>query len=227
MSAQAISRDESARTRDVRAASRDLAADARDQVAAREGTANHDAAADRARAASDRRQAAADRAQAADDRRQARVELERAQLDDLTGVYMRDLGRVTLQREIDRCRRSGEPFVLAFIDVDGLKQRNDGEGHIAGDALLRAVVGAVRSTLRSYDPIVRVGGDEFLCGFTNTELDASRRRVEEIRAAIEQGATAGSITVGLAALRPGDTLEDLTTRADLDMYSRKPAVAPS
>jgi diguanylate cyclase (GGDEF)-like protein len=236
-------RQETARQRDVTAGSRDLAADARDRAAGQEeealmateesrdstirallaanGGVRDEAAADRADAASDRQRAAADRAQAGADSGQARIELEHAQLDSLTGAYMRDLGLLTLQNEIDRSRRSGEPFVLAYVDVDGLKELNDREGHAAGDALLRDVVGALKSRLRSYDPIVRVGGDEFVCGFSNTELEACRPRVEEIRAALERGPAAGSFTVGLARLTATDTLDDLTARADADMYTHK------
>lgn len=228
--------DETARLRDLTAVSRDRVAEVRDRAAARQEEALRAAdepdesavqellaasAAVRRQAAADRARAAADRAQAAADRRHARIELQRAQLDNLTGVYMRDLGRATLQHEIDRSRRSGEPFVLAFVDVDGLKELNDREGHAAGDVLLQTVVGALRSKLRSYDPIVRVGGDEFLCGLTNTDLDASRRRVAEIRAAVEQGSAAASVTVGLAMLRDGDTIDDLTVRADAAMYAHK------
>jgi diguanylate cyclase (GGDEF)-like protein len=211
-------RDESARLRDVTAEQRDREADARDAAASSHTAASREArveaAADRAGAASDRRQAAADRAHATGD-------LEHAQLDNLTGVYTRGLGGIALQNEIDRSRRSGEPFVLAFVDVDGLKALNDRDGHAAGDALLQHVVGALRSQLRSYDPIVRLGGDEFLCGFTNTDLATSQRRVEEIQAAVACGPDTGSVSVGVAGLATGDTLEVLTSRADDDMYSHK------
>jgi diguanylate cyclase (GGDEF)-like protein len=231
------------RQRDAIAGSRDLAADVRDQTAGREadlmlvdeesrdsairvlvsasGAVRHRSAADRAGSASDRQSAAVDRAQSNKDSGEARVELAQAQLDGLTGAHRRDLGFVVLQHEIERCSRSGEPFVLAFVDVDGLKELNDREGHAAGDTLLQAVVVALRAELRSYDPIVRVGGDEFLCGFTNTRLDASRRRIEEIRAALRQGAAAASISVGLALLGERDTLQKLIARADADMYAGK------
>lgn len=179
------------------------------------------AAADRARAAADRQKAAADRRKAAADRVQARLDLQRAQIDDLTGVPTRSRGKLTLQHEIDRAHRSGEPFVLAFIDVNGLKDVNDRDGHAAGDALLRAVAVAIQANLRSYDPIVRVGGDEFVCGFTNTQLAPATRRVKEIQDALNHSQPAGSISVGLAALRPGDTLKDLTARADADLYRHK------
>jgi diguanylate cyclase (GGDEF)-like protein len=248
----AAQRDEAARLSDLTASSRDQAAEARDQVAAQAASAtgtlgdpsSNDAtgqgpmtdadirdlaaadralaASDRARAASDRRQAASDRRLAAADRRQAVDDLQKAQLDSLTGVYLRDVGRVNLQDAIDRSRSSAEPFVLAFIDVDGLKKRNDSEGHAAGDALLQAVGNVLKSKLRHYDAVARVGGDEFLCGLTNIELDTSQARFDEIRAAVEIGPPPGSITVGLARLSSTDTLEDLTARADLDMYAHKP-----
>jgi diguanylate cyclase (GGDEF)-like protein len=241
---RAQDRDETARLRDQTASTRDRAAEARDHAAdceteellgsgetgdpfrsflAASQTNRGQAASDRTRAAGDRERAASDRDHAGGDRRRALINLQRAQHDSLTGVYMRELGRATLQHEIDRSRRSGEPFVLAFVDVDGLKKLNDAGGHSAGDALLQSVVEALESKMRSYDPIVRVGGDEFLCGFTNMGLNASEHRIDEIRAAVTQRSAGGSITVGLASLGAGETLEELTARADLNMYSQKPA----
>jgi diguanylate cyclase (GGDEF)-like protein len=236
-------RMERQRLRDVTAGTRDLAADARDQTAGRQAEAmllkersrdsairtllsasdafRHRSAADRAGSASDRQSAAADRAQSGADSGEARIELEQAQLDGLTGAHRRDLGGVILQHEIDRSRRSGEPFILAFVDIDGLKKLNDREGHAAGDTLLQTVVVALRAQLRSYDPIVRVGGDEFLCGFTNTKLEAARRRIEEIRVVLRQTPAPASISVGLAVLGDRDTLAKLIARADADMYAGK------
>jgi diguanylate cyclase (GGDEF)-like protein len=244
---RAQDRDETARLRDMTAVRRDRAAEVRDQAADSETEALLDngetpdpfrsfltasrtnrgqAARDRTRAAGDRERAASDRIHASGERRRAHLNLQRAQHDSLTGVYMRELGHATLQHEVDRSRRSGEPFVLAFVDVDGLKELNDGRGHAAGDALLQSVVAALESKMRSYDPIVRVGGDEFLCGFTNTELDASERRIGQIRDAVTHGAAGGSITVGLACLVADETLEELTVRADRNMYAQKPRHPP-
>jgi diguanylate cyclase (GGDEF)-like protein len=236
----AIERDDIARARDLDAVARDEAAEARDRVAQlkerslpREGASprvviealqEHAAAlrawaaADRADAAADRAGAAADRTHAAEDRRQARIDLRRAQRDELTGVHTRGVGQAFLEQEIARARRSGEPFVLAFVDVDGLKQVNDRHGHPAGDALLRRVARALRSKVRSYDAVVRWGGDEFLCGFANTTLEAAGRRVEEVQAALQDEHLAASISFGLAELGPDDTLADLTTRGDADLY---------
>jgi diguanylate cyclase (GGDEF)-like protein len=184
------------------------------------------AAADRVDAARDRDHAADDRACASADSSHARIELKRAHLDSLTGAHRRDLGRAVLQREIERSRRSGEPFALAFVDVDGLKQLNDRDGHAAGDTLLQTVAVALNAGLRSGDPVVRHGGDEFLCGFTNTNLEASRRRVDQIRTGLADGSPSASVSIGIATLGERDTLEMLIARADADMYSKKERITP-
>jgi diguanylate cyclase (GGDEF)-like protein len=231
---RAMRRDAVARSRDLAARARDELAEGRDDAAAlldrelgdREGSSRAArvrvwAAADRARAANDREQAAIDREHAALDRAHAKAQLERAQLDGLTGAYRRPMGELELTNEIARARRSDGRLVLAFVDVDSLKERNDRQGHAAGDALLRIVVSAIRSNIRSYDPIVRFGGDEFVCGLSNTDLDGARRRFDAIRDAIREADDTGSISVGLAELGPSDTLRDLTARGDAALYRAK------
>ena len=135
------------------------------------------------------------------DRRQSRVDLARAHLDELTGVYTRGLGQEILRHEIDRAHRVGEPFTLAFLDVDGLKALNDREGHAAGDEFLRAVADAIRLKLRSYDPVVRMGGDEFVCGFADTDAVAAGQRVAEIQAALAESHPDATFSAGIAELR--------------------------
>jgi diguanylate cyclase (GGDEF)-like protein len=232
---EAVFRDDAARTRDLSALARDQvtgrraavpggAKDTREQVLALRRSLTQLrswAAEDRARAAADREQAASDRAHAASDRRQARIDLARAHLDDLTGAYTRGLGEETLRREIDRAHRMHEPFVLAFVDVDDLKRLNDRRGHAAGDAFLRSMVHSLRHLVRSYDPIARIGGDEFLCGFTSTEPSAAMERVTELTETLATDHPETTISVGMTALEDGDTLDDLTARADSACYRAK------
>jgi diguanylate cyclase (GGDEF)-like protein len=242
-SREAMQRDDTARLRDLSALARDRTAASRDRNAERQaatlaesgaatdlvvgaleasGAAHRArAAADRERAAADRERAAQDRAQAALDRRQARVALREAYLDDLTGLYTRRLGLLTLQHEIDRAHRSGEPLVVAMLDVDGLKQVNDREGHAAGDALLRDAAAAIVSKLRSYDPVMRMGGDEFVCAFPNTPLEPAARQVQEMKAEFGQRQPTGSLSVGLAQLEPEETLENFLARGDAELYRAK------
>jgi diguanylate cyclase (GGDEF)-like protein len=184
------------------------------------------AAADRSMAAADRARAGKDRARAAEDRREAGLDLQRAELDDLTGVYARGFGLERLRDEVTRAHRSDRPLVLAFVDVDGLKQVNDRRGHAAGDAVLHAVGSELLGQLRSYDPIVRVGGDEFLCALSETGLAAGQRRLANIDRALADGGIDASISVGLAELAPGETLEELSARADAELYHAKQRRAP-
>lgn len=228
-------RDDTAKQRDVMAETRDLAGRARDIQAADEAraatelqaalmkqleTLAADAASDRARAAADRARAANDRANAARERARLEAELDRAHLDELTGAYRREMGRLALSNEIDRARRSDGRFVVAFVDVDDLKEVNDREGHGAGDRVLQTVVTAIRERLRSFDPIIRYGGDEFVCGLGGTDVEEAEHRFDTIAGAIKIDAGVG-ISVGLAELLAGDTPDQLTERADAAMLKVK------
>jgi diguanylate cyclase (GGDEF)-like protein len=199
------------------------------------GAGRRRAAADRAGAAADRAGAATDRLWAAADLRLARTErrlaaLDRARAaldrelsesDDLTGVRRRGPGLIQLAKEIDRTRRASQPLALAFIDVDALKRVNDTQGHLAGDALLRSMADALRTRLRSYDLIIRVGGDEFVCALPDSNVEKVRHRFTEAGVALAASPTGGSITVGYAQLSDGDSAEKLIARADADLLARR------
>jgi diguanylate cyclase (GGDEF)-like protein len=225
-----------AQTRDVTAMARDLAAAERDQAAAAleaAGTGPENSAArrlaalraraahDRARAADDRAAAARDRAAAAEDRSRAAIELRHAYHDDLTGALRREMGEVALQHELERARRSDGRLVLAFVDVDKLKLLNDRDGHVAGDELLQAVVAAMRAKLRSFDPVVRYGGDEFVCALAGTDGSEATRRFDEIRAELAREHNEAAISVGVVELQPEETLNDLIARGDAALYEAK------
>jgi diguanylate cyclase (GGDEF)-like protein len=181
---------------------------------------------DRERAAADRQATAVDRLAADGDHAAAQAALSRAQLDQLTGAFGRELGLLMIEREINRARHGNGRLVLSFIDVNGLKLVNDGRGHLAGDGLLRDVAHAVQKHLRSYDTLVRVGGDEFLCALADCTLAVARRRFQAIDATMRETQVAASISVGYAELHPDDDLETLTQRADRALYADKQS-APS
>ena len=130
------------------------------------------------------------------------------------------MGRLALRNEIERARRSDGKFVIAFIDVDGLKGVNDREGHAAGDRILRTLAATMRANLRSYDPIVRFGGDEFICGISSIDPGEVQHRIGVIDQSL-RNATGVGITAGLATLTSNESLEELTERADAALIEAK------
>jgi diguanylate cyclase (GGDEF)-like protein len=219
--------DDAAVERDVAAQRRDQAADRRDRAAERFERADgrfsraesERAAGDRQRSAHDRRQAAHDRRCARSDRRQAGREWAQAGLDGLTGALRRERGMSGLQQEIDRARRSDGRLVVAFVDVDGLKEINDADGHAAGDQVLRVVAAALSDGLRSYDLVVRYGGDEFLCGLPGSDLKGAQRCLDTVANTVAERDPLASVSMGLAELTNPDTLDVLIARADAALYA--------
>ncbi len=210
----AVERDTIANSRDRAAAERDSILNTRDRAAAERETiqlSRHTAERDPAPDAID---------DAALERARLEAELQRAHLDALTGAFRREMGRLALRNEIERARRADGKFVIAFIDVDGLKGVNDRDGHAAGDRVLRTLAATMRANLRPYDPIVRFGGDEFICGIASIDPDEVRHRIAVIDQSL-RNATGVGITAGLAALTSTESLEELTEKADAALIAAK------
>ena len=177
------------------------------------------AAVHRAQAAHDRQQAARDRESAARDRAEAALERRESATDSLTGAWSRGPGLRELEHEISRARRGSGQLVVAYVDVNGLKAINDTRGHAAGDVMLAHVVEVLRSNLRPYELIVRVGGDEFICALSDAGVDDVRRRFDDIGNQLAGKQADGAITVGFAELTETDSATDLVNRADGDFLS--------
>jgi diguanylate cyclase (GGDEF)-like protein len=124
---------------------------------------------------------------------------------------------------VDRAHRTGEPLVLAFLDVDQLKRVNDLQGHASGDHLLSELGAAMRQSLRSYDVAVRYGGDEFVCALPGAHLADAERRFAELGEVLANAIVGASVSVGLAELRGDESLEQAIGRADREMYERRRA----
>ncbi|MGV8968710.1 MAG: diguanylate cyclase [Cellulomonas sp.] len=179
------------------------------------------ALADRGASASERTEAEHDRDAASADRGASAKERELAFIDELTGVYQRGAGSVELARECARARRTRRPLVLAFIDVDHLKMVNDSRGHAAGDRMLREVAHTLMSSLRPYDLVIRFGGDEFVCALPGLDLPGAAQRLGLLNSTLAAGAEQGSVTVGLAQLQPGDSVDALVARADAALIAER------
>ena len=147
--------------------------------------------------------------------------VEVAATDDLTGALRRSAGLAALQREIDRFRRSGgKGIAVIFLDVDGLKQVNDTQGHAAGDHVLTELVATIRGRVRSYDLVIRYGGDEFLCALVDVAPEDAERTLADIR---QQYAarTGHTVSVGMTTVGDGDTADTIVARADTALYAER------
>ena len=158
-------------------------------------------------------------------RQRAQLELEHAALHDpLTGLP----NRVLLERLILEVLEHDRPLSLLFVDLDGFKRINDTAGHHVGDRILAEVGRRLAATVRAGDTAARVGGDEFVMVCRDVPDDADRLAVaSRVRDAVAEPILAAGTTyqlnlsIGVAASRPGVTVQQLMRQADLALYSAK------
>jgi diguanylate cyclase (GGDEF)-like protein/PAS domain S-box-containing protein len=149
--------------------------------------------------------------------------------DPVTGVGNRALLGDRLEQAL--ARRGGGVAVL-FVDVDRLKQVNDGHGHAAGDTLLRAVAARIRSALRPADTLVRYGGDEFVVVCDSLpDAEEAAALAERIRTAVavplalgpERTTVTPTVSIGVATAPPRSSAVELLAAADAAAYAAKAA----
>src|SRR6201998_882206 len=103
--------------------------------------------------------------------------------DPLTGLYNRRLFGESLERELNRARRYGQPLGLVILDLHRFKEVNDKYGHPRGDQVLHATAATLQKALRTSDSAFRIGGDELSVLFPQTdsaEALALGRRIETV-----------------------------------------------
>jgi diguanylate cyclase (GGDEF)-like protein len=155
-----------------------------------------------------------------------------ALLDDLTGVGNRRYLVQRLTEECGRSERSGQPFALLVIDLDGFKGINETHGHAAGDACLRHFTLMAQTRLRPGDMLARTGGDEFCIVLPSSTLREgamiARRVLEVCRADAEQctgNDIPVAVSIGVAQWAPemGAYPDRLIAAADHALYDAKKA----
>lgn len=153
-----------------------------------------------------------------------------AALDPLTSVYNRRFGVERLNDEIARSQRSGDALGLLVLDLDHFKSVNDTYGHLVGDRVLQAAVGATRQVLRDGDVLVRYGGEEFLVILPGAGRRDLTEMAERIRRSVAEteivtGGHRLSITVSIGgAGLPDQAVRDsagLIGIADQALYTAK------
>jgi diguanylate cyclase (GGDEF)-like protein len=151
-------------------------------------------------------------------RRVERAEAD-ALVDELTGLFNRRGWERLTEREEDRAARYGHPATVFIMDVNGLKRKNDEEGHAAGDALLRSVATAIRSVIRDHDVAARLGGDEFAVLAVESDPEDARGLYERFVVAFSEVGV--RLAIGVASRSYDGGIAAATCRADAEMYRRK------
>jgi diguanylate cyclase (GGDEF)-like protein len=148
-----------------------------------------------------------------------------ARLDDLTGALNRRAFFEELDGALARVRRGEDAVTLVMCDLDGLKGINDQHGHPTGDAALQAFVRLVSDSLRGYDVVGRIGGDEFALLLRGAEAEATAAIICRLTTTIRSGpAGVADVRASFGTARSPDdgvVREDLVAAADARLYEAK------
>ncbi|MGO4704218.1 GGDEF domain-containing protein [Microvirga sp. 2MCAF38] len=146
--------------------------------------------------------------------------------DVLTGVYNR---RGFDERASDMIASGKfQPIRLVICDIDHFKNINDHHGHAAGDHVLRKFAALLTAHIRKNDIVGRIGGEEFAVLLTECASRDATMFSERVRVLFEVSGTEGlrgnsttTASIGIADHRPGETLQQLVSRADRLLYAAK------
>lgn len=151
-----------------------------------------------------------------------------AATDPMTGLLNRQaFGAVFRQAVAEQARHGGELAVM-LLDIDHFKQVNDNFGHVTGDQVIVFVVEHLRQNIREVDVIGRWGGDEFFILLKQCSVGQAEKLAHKLCEAVQAGPLqldAGdcrvTISVGVAAYQPGESLSQVFARADKGLYAAK------
>jgi len=148
--------------------------------------------------------------------------------DHLTGARSRRAFFELAAREQARALRGGSPLSVLLFDVDHFKRINDTHGHATGDRVLADIVERTEAVVRGIDVVARLGGEEFAVLLPDTDADTALLVAERLRDGLERrpdaaaGIDAGyTVSIGTAALGPGESIEAMLSRADAALYAAK------
>ena len=151
--------------------------------------------------------------------------------DELTGLPNRNLMQDRLEQTLSQNERTGKPFAVLFLDLDGFKKINDDFGHSYGDELLVQAAHRMSSLLRRSDTVCRHGGDEFVvilptANNVGSALAVSRKLVVQLAKPykVKKKSLDISVSIGVSLYpQHGVTSDDLLRSADKAMYRAKAA----
>jgi diguanylate cyclase len=151
--------------------------------------------------------------------------------DPLTGLANRKYFDQMLERALADTKPTDEPLSLMLTDIDHFKKFNDTFGHLTGDQVLRLVAQAVKQNVKGQDIAARYGGEEFAIILPNTGLRQALTVADHIRRGVvskelikrSTGENLGRVTisVGVAMLHHGESVQAIIERADACLYAAK------
>ncbi|MCP4877244.1 MAG: GGDEF domain-containing protein [Gammaproteobacteria bacterium] len=154
--------------------------------------------------------------------------LKSAYRDPLTGLNNRTSMEKNLPREIDLAKRHRQSMAILVMDLDGFKQINDSCGHDIGDQVLVEVSQVLSHVVRNTDLVFRYGGDEFVGGLAQTDVQGAVDVSERIRCSIDELDLKGcgasqrvQISIGITLVRQNDSFLIAFKRADKALYQAK------
>lgn len=145
--------------------------------------------------------------------------------DSLTGILNRSGFSERIENEFNRGSRHGGAMAIGFIDCDNFKKFNDSRGHMAGDELLIATAKRLKQSVRSYDAVARMGGDEFAVMFPeitpeNAQIVAKRIH-DQLRAMVRDADWPVSFSFGVVVFMNCLPVHEMLRKADEAMYEVK------
>lgn len=145
--------------------------------------------------------------------------------DPLTKAYNRRYFNEYMDNEILRGQRKDKVFCLIMLDIDYFKNVNDTYGHVTGDYVLTTLVEIVNQSIRRYDVLARIGGEEFTILLPDTTRDSAFDLAERVRINVEEYQFKGihplTISLGVVELEKSDDGTRMLERADAAMYKAK------
>jgi diguanylate cyclase (GGDEF)-like protein len=163
------------------------------------------------------------------EQRERIAELENLSFTDpMTGLLNRRGFENQFGLTLARSRRYGETGIIAYFDLDNLKEINDRYGHAAGDELVKCCANTLSNAVREIDTVGRLGGDEFCVVLVNANWQDGVRRMRTLQWLLDSAGTVNrgkhiglKVSMGYEPYGPEDSVEDLIHRADMAMYYNK------
>jgi diguanylate cyclase (GGDEF)-like protein len=135
--------------------------------------------------------------------------VEQSIRDPLTGCYNRRYLATMFAAE----RSADDRWGCIYVDIDHFKQYNDTHGHAAGDSILIRMSRFLMRHVRAEEPVVRMGGDEFLITLSETDMSSTEAIAHRLeKAGVERGPV--SFSLGWATREGGESFEETVNRAD-------------